>query len=70
MRGQRVALGQQQREQAHPLLTLGAVRTQLASLAAGHEIIAVRAVAGEPALQVTADPLAQLCGQLVRGAGL
>ena len=47
-----VALGQQQREQRQTLLALGAVGAQLAPVAGERELVAVRAVAGEAALEV------------------
>ena len=64
--GQRLALGQQQRQQRQPLLALGAVGAQLAALARGDEVVAVGPVAGEAALEVAVDALAQLRGELLR----
>ena len=49
-RGEHGALGQQQREQGEPLLSLGAVDAQLAPVAQDRELVAVGAVAGEAAL--------------------
>ena len=46
-----LALGQQQREQAEPVLAARAVRAQLAALAAQREVVAVRAVTGEAAVE-------------------
>ncbi len=50
--GQLLALGEQQRQQPEPLLAARAVRAQLAALAAEAEVVAMRPVAGEPALEV------------------
>ena len=58
--GDRLALGQQQRQQREPLLALRAVGAQLASLAQGGEVVAVGPVAGEAALEVAVDALGQL----------
>ena len=49
---QRLALGEQQREQPEPLLAPRAVGAQLAPVAAQDEVVAVRPVAGEAALEV------------------
>ena len=62
-RGERLALGQQQREQPEPLLPARAVGAQLAVVAPQHELVAVRAVAGEAALEVGLQPLRQLGGE-------
>ena len=61
--GQLLALGQQQREQAEALLAARAVGAQLAALAPEREIVAVRAVAGEAALEVGVHALGELGGQ-------
>ena len=60
---QLLALGQQEREQPEPLLAARAVRAQLAALAAEAEVVAVRAVAGEAALEVGVEALGELGGQ-------
>ena len=54
------ALGEQQREQAHPLLALRAVGAQLAPVAQQRDVVAVRAVGGEAALEVGVEALGQL----------
>ena len=61
--GQLLALGEQERQQAEPLLAARAVGAQLAALAAEAEVVAVRAVAGEAALEVGVVALGQLGGQ-------
>jgi hypothetical protein len=48
----RLALGQQQREQRQALLALRAVGAQLAAVARKHELVAVRTVTGEAAVEV------------------
>jgi hypothetical protein len=50
--GERVALGQQERQQGQTLLPLGAVGAQFAALAGDREIVAVGPVAGEATLDV------------------
>ena len=60
---QLLALGEQQRQQAEPLLAARAVGAQLAAVAAEGEVVAVRAVAGEAALEVAVDALGQLGGE-------
>ncbi len=50
--GQRLALGHQQREQGDPLLALGAVGAQLAAVAPDDQVVAVRTVAREAAIEV------------------
>ena len=67
--GQHAALGQQQRQQPEPLLAARPVGAQLAAGAAEHELVAVRAVAGEAALEVGVDALGELGGQLLRRLG-
>ena len=62
----RLALGEQQREQAEPLLTLRAVDPQLAALPDSHELVAVRAVPGEATLDVARRALGELRRQLRR----
>ena len=64
--GEHVALGQQQRQQREPLLALRPVGPQLAPVAQQHELVAVRAVLGEAALEVGVAPLGELGGQLRR----
>ena len=64
--GQRLALGQQQREQPEPLLAPRAVGAQLAAVAAERQVVAVRAVAGEAALEVRVGALGQLGRQRLR----
>ena len=66
---ERLALGQQEREQAQALLPARAVGAQVAALAAEDEVVAVRAMAGEAALEVGRDPLGQLGGERLRGRG-
>ena len=61
--GQDAALRQQQREQAEALLAARAVGAQLAAGAPEHELVAVRAVAGEAALEVGVGALGELGGQ-------
>ena len=50
--GERVALGQQQREQREPLLALRAVAAQRAAVAREHEVVAVRPARRVPAREV------------------
>ena len=47
-----LALGEQQRQERQALLALRAVGAQLAAVAQQREVVAVRAVAGEAALEV------------------
>ena len=61
--GQLLALGQQQREQPEPLLAARAVGAQLAAVAPEREVVAVRAVAGEAALEVAVGALGELGGE-------
>ena len=68
--GEHAALGQQQRQQPEPLLAARPVGAQLAAGAAQHELVAVRAVAGEAALEVGVDALGELGGELLRPLGL
>ena len=56
-RAQRLALGEQQRQQAEPLLALRAVAAQRATAEGELDLVAVRPEAGEPAGDV---PLASL----------
>ena len=65
-RRQRLALGQQQRQQRQALLALRAVGAQLAPAAQQREVVAVRAVAGEAALEVRRRVLGELGGELGR----
>ena len=69
LRGQRVALGQEEREEREALLALRPVGAQLAPVAQQGEVVAVRAVAGEAPLEVRRQPLGQLVGELLRGRG-
>ena len=67
VRRDRLALGQQQRQQRQPLLALRAVGAQLAALAQrSASVVAVGTVAGEAALQVAVDPLGELGGAVRR----
>ena len=68
-RRERLALGEQQRQQRQPLLALRAVRAQLAPVAQQRDVVAVRAVAGEAALEVGVDALGELGGELVGVGG-
>ena len=62
----RLPLGEQQREQTEPLLALRSVDPQLAALArTRRQLVAVRAVAGEAALEVARRALGELGGELV-----
>ena len=63
---QRLALGEQQRQQREALLALRAVGAQLAPVAQQREVVAVRAVAGEAALEVGVDALGELGRELLR----
>ena len=62
-RRERLALGEQQRQQREPLLALRAVRAQLAAAAQQAEVVAVRPVAGEAALEVRRRVLGELGGE-------
>ena len=59
------ALGEQQGQQSEPLLALGAVHAQLAAVAEDRQLVAVRAVAGEAALEVAREALPQLGDELL-----
>src|SRR5439155_1341915 len=61
-------LGEQQREQGEALLAARPVGAQLAAIAQERQLVAVGAVAGEPALEVGVDALRELGGQ--RGRAL
>ncbi len=63
--GDRLALGQQQRQQRQPLLTLGAIGTELAAAVQHREVIAVRPVAGEATVEVAVHALGELLDELV-----
>ena len=67
---QLLALGEQEREQAEPLLAARAVGAQLAVLAPEAEVVAMRPVAGEPALEVGVQALGQLGRQRLRALRL
>ena len=56
--GEHGALGEQQREQRQSLLALRAVDAQLAPVAHDRELVAMRPVAGEAALEVAGQALA------------
>src|SRR5664279_1318871 len=58
--GEDAALGEQQGEQGEALFALGAVDAQLAPIAHDRELVAVRAVAGEAALEVSREALLEL----------
>ncbi len=63
--GEHGALGEQQREQGQALLALGAVQAQLAAVAQERQLVAVRTVAGEAALEVRRQARLQLGDELV-----
>ncbi len=65
-RCERLALGEQQRQQPQALLALRAVGAQLAPVADQRQVVAVRAVPGEAALEVAVEALGQLGGELLR----
>ncbi len=58
--GEHRALGEQQRQQRQALLALRAVDAQLAPVARDRELVAVWPVAGEAALEIAGQALAQL----------
>src|SRR4051794_9505268 len=68
-RGEFLPLGQQEREQAQPLLAARAVGAQLAAGAPEREVVAVWAVPREPALEVGVHALGELGGQHLRALG-
>ena len=61
--GQRLALGDEQRQQRQPLLALRPVGAQGAPVALEHEVVAVRAVAGEAPVQIAVHPFGELGGE-------
>jgi hypothetical protein len=63
---ERLALGQQQRQQPQALLALGAEDPQLPVVAQEREVVAVRPVLGEAALQVGVQALGELRRELLR----
>ena len=71
---QHAALGQQQRQQAQPLLALGAVEPQVAAFAQQRDVVAVRPVGREAALEIRVArarrarrPAQSASGALLRG---
>ena len=64
------ALGKQQREQRQALLALGAVGTQLATVAQERELVAVGAVGGETTLEVARQARGELREELLGIRGL
>ena len=66
---QRVALGEQERQQANALLALRAERAQRPVAVDQREVVAVRPVLGEAALEVGLAALAQLLDEPVRVVG-
>ena len=71
MQRNRVALGEQERQERHTLLALGAERAQVTSIERNGELVAMRAVSGEAPLHVLAHALSELGSQLfgLRGGG-
>ena len=67
---ERRAFGEQQRQQRQPLLALRPVDAQLAPVAQQEQLVAVRAVTGEAAVQVGVEPLRELGGELLGRLGL
>ena len=63
---ERVALREQQREQGDPLLSLRSEGAERSVRVQEHQVVAVRSVRGEAALEVAPSSLAQLGSQAIR----
>src|SRR4029077_18596861 len=67
--GDRLALGQQQREQPEPLLALRPERPQVAAAELRGELVSVRAVAREAPLEVLLEASGELVAEALRRRG-